>query len=74
MKEHAKRIKEKQNRMKKLFHWHKDKICDLYVLLNDLSKRTKENLNKIGVYSVEVNFHAEVKSKISIKIAKTESK
>ena len=34
----------------------------------------KENLNKIGVYSVEVNFHAEVKSKISIKIAKTESK
>ena len=34
----------------------------------------KENLNKIGVYSVEVNFHAEVKSKISIKIAKIESK
>ena len=34
----------------------------------------KENLNKIGVYSVEVNFHAEVKSKITIKIAKTESK
>ncbi len=34
----------------------------------------KESLNKIGVFKVEVNFHSEVKAKISIKIEKIQSK
>ena len=34
----------------------------------------KENLNKIGLFKVEINFHSEVKAQISIKIDKIESK
>ena len=34
----------------------------------------KDNLNKIGLYSAEINFHAEVKAKISIKVEKIKSK
>ena len=34
----------------------------------------KENLNKIGLYKVEINFHSEVKATISIKIDKIQSK
>ena len=34
----------------------------------------KENLNKVGSYPVDVSFHAEVKSKITIKIEKRETK
>ena len=34
----------------------------------------KDDFNKIGIYTVEVNFHSDVKSKISIKIDKLESK
>ena len=34
----------------------------------------KESLNKIGVFKVEVNFHSEVKAKISINIEKIQSK
>ena len=34
----------------------------------------KESLNKIGVFKVEINFHSEVKAKISIKIEKIQSK
>ena len=34
----------------------------------------KEELNKIGLYKVEINFHSEVKSNISIKIDKIKSK
>ena len=34
----------------------------------------KENLDKIGVYKVEINFHSEVKASISIKIDKIQSK
>ena len=34
----------------------------------------KDNLNKIGVYKVLINFHSEVKANISIKIDKTQSK
>jgi len=33
----------------------------------------KENLNKIGEYKVDLNFHPEVSAKISIKISKTQS-
>ena len=33
----------------------------------------KDELNKIGLYKVEVNFHAEVKSQVSIKIDKIQS-
>ena len=33
----------------------------------------KDDLNKIGLYSAEINFHAEVKAKISIKIEKIKS-
>ena len=34
----------------------------------------KTELNKIGVYTVDINFHTEVKSHISIKIDKIQSK
>lgn len=34
----------------------------------------KEDLNKIGNYKVEINFHSEVKAIISIKIDKIQSK
>ena len=34
----------------------------------------KENLNKIGVFKVVINFHSEVKAVISIKIDKIQSK
>ena len=34
----------------------------------------KEDLNKIGLFNVEINFHSEVKSNISIKIDKIQSK
>ena len=34
----------------------------------------KEELNKIGLFKVEINFHSEVKASISIKIDKIQSK
>ena len=34
----------------------------------------KENLNKLGTFKVDINFHSEVKAKISIKIDKIQSK
>tara|TARA_B100001248_G_scaffold260907_1_gene250476 strand:- start:66 stop:521 length:456 start_codon:yes stop_codon:yes gene_type:complete len=34
----------------------------------------KDELNKVGLYAVEVNFHSEVKTKISIRINKIKSK
>ncbi len=34
----------------------------------------KENLDKIGVFKVDINFHSEVKASISIKINKIQSK
>ena len=34
----------------------------------------KSELNKIGIFKVEVNFHSEVKANISIKIDKIQSK
>ena len=34
----------------------------------------KDDLNKIGVFKVDLNFHSEVKANISIKIDKIESK
>ena len=34
----------------------------------------KNNLDKIGVYKVDINFHSEVKANISIKIDKIQSK
>ena len=34
----------------------------------------KDDLNKIGLYKVDVNFHSEVKANISIKINKAQSK
>ena len=34
----------------------------------------KDELNKIGVYKVDINFHSEVKANISIKIDKIQSK
>ena len=33
----------------------------------------KENLNKIGIYKVEINFHSEVSAQISLKIDKIQS-
>ena len=34
----------------------------------------KDNLNKIGLFKTEINFHSEVKAQISIKIDKIQSK
>ncbi len=34
----------------------------------------KENLNKLGLYKIDINFHSEVKAIISIKIDKIQSK
>ena len=34
----------------------------------------KEELNKIGIYKIEIRFHSEVKANISIKIDKIQSK
>ena len=34
----------------------------------------KEELNKIGSYNVDINFHSEVKANISLKISKIQSK
>ena len=34
----------------------------------------KNDLNKIGIYKVNVNFHTEVSAQISIKIDKIQSK
>jgi large subunit ribosomal protein L9 len=34
----------------------------------------KENLNKIGLYKADINFHSEVKANITIKIDKIQSK
>ena len=34
----------------------------------------KDNLNKVGIFKVEINFHAEVKASITIEIKKIQSK
>ena len=34
----------------------------------------KEELNKIGLFKIDINFHSEVKANISIKIDKIKSK
>ena len=34
----------------------------------------KNNLDKIGIYKVDLNFHSDVMAQISIKIDKTQSK
>ncbi len=34
----------------------------------------KEELNKIGIYKVEINFHSEVKTNISLEINKIQTK
>ena len=34
----------------------------------------KDELNKIGIFKVEVNFHSEVKANITIKIDKIQAK
>ena len=34
----------------------------------------KDELNKIGLYKIDINFHSEVKANISIKIDKVQSK
>ena len=34
----------------------------------------KDELNKIGLFKAEINFHSEVKAKVSIKIDKIQSK
>ena len=33
----------------------------------------KENLNKIGIYKIDINFHSEVSAQISIKVDKIQS-
>ena len=34
----------------------------------------KEELNKIGIYNLEINFHSEVKASISLEISKIQTK
>ena len=51
-------------------------------LINEVSKAEvspsqiilKDDLNKVGLFKVEINFHSEVKANISIKIDKIQSK
>ena len=42
--------------------------------VNPSQLNLKENLNKIGLFKAEINFHSEVKAQISIKIDKIQSK
>tara|TARA_A100001015_G_scaffold236977_1_gene269412 strand:+ start:247 stop:702 length:456 start_codon:yes stop_codon:yes gene_type:complete len=42
--------------------------------VNPSQLNLKENLNKIGLFKAEINFHSEVKAEISIKIEKIKSK
>ena len=42
--------------------------------IKNLQAILKDNLNKIGIFRAEINFHSEVKANISIKIDKIQSK
>jgi len=46
---------------------------DLKVEIKPSQIVLKENLNKIGTYKVEINFHSEVSAQISLKIDKIQS-
>ena len=53
----------------------KNKFKEIAKLINNKKfEFKKENLNKIGLFKVDINFHAEVKAVISIKISKIQSK
>ena len=54
------KIKQKEAEMKKLFHWHKDKMCDLYIPLNELSSRTKENLTRMETIGYQWDKYAHI--------------
>ena len=52
-----------------------DKRRDAVVeIVADKPGQQKDELNKIGIFKVEVNFHTEVKANISIRIDKIQSK
>ena len=36
--------------------------------------KVKDELNKIGLFNADINFHSDVKAKISVKIDKIQSK
>ena len=40
----------------------------------DILQSIKDDLSKIGIFKVDINFHSEVKAHISIKIDKVQSK
>ena len=59
--------------------WIAKEICSLIMEkskaeVNPSQITLKEELNKIGLFQISVNFHSEVKAKISIKIDKIKSK
>ncbi len=55
---------------------------EISILIQEVSKAEvspsqivlKNEINKIGIFKAEINFHSEVKANISIKIEKTDSK
>ncbi len=55
---------------------------EISILIKEVSKAEvspsqivlKNEINKIGIFKAEINFHSEVKANISIKIEKTDSK
>ena len=50
--------------------WSKDD----QLVLETIDQILKDELNKIGVYKVDINFHSEVKAIISVKIDKIQAK
>ena len=52
-----------------------NKVRNASSLVKDWNNVTvsKENLDKIGEYKIDLNFHPEVSAKISIKISKIQS-
>ena len=42
--------------------------------INNVIESNKDDLNKLGIFKVDLNFHSDVKATISIKIDKIESK
>ena len=42
--------------------------------MEELTKEQQDELNKLGLFKADINFHSEVKAHISIKIEKIQSK
>ena len=51
-----------------------NQIIDRKIKFGFLPTASKDNLNKIGTFKVEINFHSEVKTNISLEINKIQTK